>query len=119
MFIDYNQNAKDRTVASAYSVRPTPDARVAAPVSWDELDGIQQRAVRRGLVRRAAEPIVRVGVDETSFQRRHEYVTVVSDLERRVGQRPPRGASTAARVVSVLRRATKALESEPRLSLAA
>ena len=38
VFIDYNQNAKDRTVASAYSVRPTPDARVSAPVSWDELD---------------------------------------------------------------------------------
>jgi DNA ligase D len=38
VFLDYNQNAKDRTVASAYSVRPTPDARVSAPISWDELD---------------------------------------------------------------------------------
>src|SRR5207249_258072 len=37
VFIDYNQNAKDRTVAGAYSVRPTPDARVSAPVTWDEL----------------------------------------------------------------------------------
>ena len=37
MFLDYNQNAKDRTVASAYSVRPKPDARVSAPVTWDEL----------------------------------------------------------------------------------
>src|SRR6516162_61104 len=37
VFIDYNQNAKDRTIASAYSVRPTPDARVSAPVSWAEL----------------------------------------------------------------------------------
>jgi hypothetical protein len=37
VFIDYNQNAKDRTVASAYSVRPVPDARVSAPVTWDEL----------------------------------------------------------------------------------
>jgi DNA ligase D-like protein (predicted polymerase) len=37
VFIDYNQNAKDRTVASAYSVRPTPDARVSAPLTWDEL----------------------------------------------------------------------------------
>jgi len=37
VFIDYNQNAKDRTVASAYSVRPRPDARVSAPVTWDEL----------------------------------------------------------------------------------
>lgn len=38
VFIDYNQNAKDRTVAAAYSVRPTPDARVSAPLSWDEVD---------------------------------------------------------------------------------
>jgi DNA ligase D-like protein (predicted polymerase) len=38
VFIDYNQNAKDRTVASAYSVRPTPDARVSAPLTWDEAD---------------------------------------------------------------------------------
>jgi DNA ligase D-like protein (predicted polymerase) len=37
VFLDYNQNAKDRTVAGAYSVRPKPDARVSAPVSWDEL----------------------------------------------------------------------------------
>jgi hypothetical protein len=37
VFLDYNQNAKDRTVASAYSVRPLPDARVSAPVTWDEL----------------------------------------------------------------------------------
>lgn len=38
VFIDYNQNAKDRTVASAYSVRPTEDARVSAPLTWDEVD---------------------------------------------------------------------------------
>ncbi len=38
VFIDYNQNAKDRTVAGAYSVRPTPDARVSAPLAWDEVD---------------------------------------------------------------------------------
>jgi DNA ligase D-like protein (predicted polymerase) len=37
VFIDYNQNAKDRTVASAYSIRPTPDARVSAPLTWDEI----------------------------------------------------------------------------------
>jgi len=37
VFLDYNQNAKDRTVASAYSVRPRPDARVSAPLTWDEL----------------------------------------------------------------------------------
>ncbi len=37
VFLDYNQNAKDRTVASAYSVRPTPDARVSTPLRWDEV----------------------------------------------------------------------------------
>ena len=39
VFVDYNQNAKDRTVASAYSVRPTADARVSAPLTWDEVPG--------------------------------------------------------------------------------
>jgi len=38
VFVDYNQNAKDRTVASAYSVRPTSEARVSAPLAWDEVD---------------------------------------------------------------------------------
>jgi bifunctional non-homologous end joining protein LigD len=37
VFLDYNQNAKDRTTASAYSVRPLPDARVSAPLDWDEV----------------------------------------------------------------------------------
>ena len=44
VFIDYNQNAKDRTVASAYSVRPRPDARVSTPLRWDEVaDGGRRR----------------------------------------------------------------------------
>jgi bifunctional non-homologous end joining protein LigD len=37
VFLDYNQNAKDRTIAAAYSVRPRPDARVSAPLAWDEV----------------------------------------------------------------------------------
>jgi bifunctional non-homologous end joining protein LigD len=37
VFVDYNQNAKDRTIASAYSVRPLPDARVSTPLTWDEV----------------------------------------------------------------------------------
>jgi len=51
-------------------------------LSWDEAAGIQERAVRRGLARRKAEPVRYLGIDETSFQRRHRYVTVVSDLEQ-------------------------------------
>src|SRR5262245_2833208 len=43
VFVDYNQNAKDRTVASAYPVRPTPDARVSAPLDWDEVPGCDPR----------------------------------------------------------------------------
>ena len=38
VFLDYNQNAKDRTIAAAYSVRPRPDARVSAPLAWDEVE---------------------------------------------------------------------------------
>ena len=41
VFLDYNQNAKDRTVASAYSVRPTPDARVSMPLRWDEVADVE------------------------------------------------------------------------------
>lgn len=48
-------------------------------LSWDEVDGVMQRAVRRGLKRREQTRPRTVGVDETSFQRRHEYITVVSD----------------------------------------
>jgi bifunctional non-homologous end joining protein LigD len=44
VFLDYNQNAKDRTVASAYSVRPTPDARVSTPQTWDEVPGCDAEA---------------------------------------------------------------------------
>ena len=45
VFVDYNQNAKDRTVASAYSVRPLPDARVSTPLTWDEVPDVRSRRV--------------------------------------------------------------------------
>ncbi len=44
VFVDYNQNAKDRTTASAYSVRPTPDARVSTPLRWDEVPDCEPEA---------------------------------------------------------------------------
>ncbi len=50
MFVDYNQNAKDRTVASAYSVRPRPDARVSTPFHWDELESLDPRDFTLGTV---------------------------------------------------------------------
>jgi len=58
VFVDYNQNAKDRTTTSAYSVRPTPDARVSTPLAWDEvphadpaehtIDTVPRRLAERG-----------------------------------------------------------------------
>jgi DNA primase len=41
VFVDYNQNARDRTIASPYSVRPKPGAPVSAPLAWDELSAVQ------------------------------------------------------------------------------
>ncbi len=46
VFVDYNQNARDRTVASAYSVRPTPDARVSTPLAWDEVADVEPGELR-------------------------------------------------------------------------
>lgn len=53
-------------------------------MSWDEVAGIQERAVERGLARRDRQPPTHIGVDETSFQKRHEYVTTVNDLDEGV-----------------------------------
>jgi bifunctional non-homologous end joining protein LigD len=46
VFIDYNQNARDRTVASAYSVRAVPDARVSCPLEWDEVPDVEPADLR-------------------------------------------------------------------------
>jgi transposase len=51
-------------------------------LSWDEAEGILDRAVKRGLARRDDDPARVIGVDETSFRKGHQYITVVSDLER-------------------------------------
>jgi transposase len=53
-------------------------------LSWDEVDGIMQRAVKRGLARREKQAPKKLGIDETSFQKRHEYVTIINDQERGV-----------------------------------
>ena len=51
-------------------------------LSWDEVHAIQDRAVKRGLSRRKAEPVTRLGVDEKSFTRGYHYFTMVNDLDR-------------------------------------
>lgn len=50
-------------------------------LTWDEVHGIMQRAVKRGLARRAAEPLPHLGVDEKSFKKGHKYATIVNDLD--------------------------------------
>ncbi len=60
VFLDYNQNARDRTVASAYSVRPVPDARVSCPLQWDEVPDVEPEELRLdtvpALVARRGDP---------------------------------------------------------------
>jgi transposase len=62
----------------------SPISKVAGNfnMSWDEVDGIMQRAVRRGLERRKQQKASNIGIDETSYQKRHDYVTVIMDKDR-------------------------------------
>jgi transposase len=53
-------------------------------ISWDEVNGIMGRALKRGLQRRQETQLTMIGIDETSFQKRHEYVTVILDKDRDV-----------------------------------
>ena len=62
VFVDYGQNARDRTIAAAYSIRPTPDARASAPLGWDEVAGADPAAFTLETMR---ERIGRIG-DRTS-----------------------------------------------------
>jgi DNA ligase D-like protein (predicted polymerase) len=68
VFLDYNQNAKDRTVASAYSVRPTLDARVSTPLTWDEVPDCEPGAFTIDTVpaRFAADGDSSRGIDEAA-----------------------------------------------------
>ena len=69
VFLDYNQNARDRTTASAYSVRPVPDARVSTPLSWDEVPDAEPQALTMRTVparlRERGDP--HAGIDDRAF----------------------------------------------------
>jgi DNA ligase D len=67
VFIDYNQNARDRTIASAYSVRARPDATLSAPVRWDELPDVETEdfTIATMPARYAEHGDVQAGIDET------------------------------------------------------
>ena len=61
VFVDFGQNSRDKTIATAYSVRPTPDARVSAPLRWDEVAGVEPEAftieTMRDRVARVGDPM--------------------------------------------------------------
>jgi bifunctional non-homologous end joining protein LigD len=90
VFVDFNQNAKDHTVASAYSVRPTPDARVSTPLRWDEVHDCRPEQFTLTTVRErfAAEGDPWAGIETTRGS-----LEPLLDLARRLGpaEKPPKG----------------------------
>ena len=106
VFLDYNQNAKDRTVAGAYSVRPTPDARVSAPLTWDEIadcDPARLHAARRCPRASRRSAIRHAGIDDHAVLARRAARALGAAGERRAGRRavaaalPQAGGRAAAR----------------------
>jgi DNA ligase D-like protein (predicted polymerase) len=76
VFVDYNQNARDRTVASAYSVRPTPDARVSTPLEWEEVPDVEAAELRLDTVpdrlRERGDPSADIDAHAGSLDSLHE-----------------------------------------------
>ncbi|WP_185294135.1 DNA polymerase domain-containing protein [Mycolicibacterium litorale] len=91
VFVDFNQNAFDRTVASAYSVRATPDARVSTPLRWDEVPGCRPETFTVATVpARYAE----IGDPWESMDDHAGRLDALLDLADRLGpaEKAPRGA---------------------------
>lgn len=101
VFVDFNQNAKDRTVASAYSVRPLPDARVSTPLTWDEVRSIrpEQFTVPTVLERFAAAGDPHTGIDDAAGT-----LDGLLALADKLGpaEKPPRGGNASGRRQSVM-----------------
>jgi DNA ligase D len=90
VFIDYNQNARDRTIASAYSVRARPDATVSAPVSWDELASVETEDFTMATMpmRFAALGDVQAEIDEAVCNLRVLHEWVARDEGQGLGEAP-------------------------------
>ena len=80
VFVDYNQNARDRTVASCYSVRPTPDARVSCALRWDEVPDVEPGDLRLDTVR---ERLATVGDPAGDIDEHAGTLDQLLDLARR------------------------------------
>ena len=90
VFIDYNQNARDRTIASAYSVRARQDATVSAPVTWDELPGVETEDFTLATMpkRFARHGDVQAGIDDSLCDLRVLLEWVERDEAAGVGEAP-------------------------------
>ncbi len=80
VFLDYNQNARDRTVASAYSVRPVPDARVSTPLRWEEVADVEPGELRLDTV---PDRVRRLGDPAADIDDRPGRLDGLLDLARR------------------------------------
>ena len=101
VFVDFNQNAKDRTVASAYSVRPRPDARVSTPLDWDEVRSRrpEEFTVRTVLARFAERGDPHAGIDD-AIGTLDGLLRLADELGP--AEKPPRGSSGDGRRVSTM-----------------
>jgi bifunctional non-homologous end joining protein LigD len=86
VFLDYNQNARDRTVASAYSVRPVPDARVSTPLRWDEVTEVEPEAFTLRTVPGRLRSVGDPGAEIDDHVGTLEQVFELSDRQAREGQ---------------------------------
>jgi DNA ligase D len=90
VFIDYNQNARDRTIASAYSVRARPDGTVSAPVTWDELQEVETEDFTLATMpaRFAERGDVQAGIDEAVCDLRKLFAWVEREEAAGEGEAP-------------------------------
>ena len=90
VFIDYNQNARDRTIASAYSVRARPDATVSAPVTWDELPDVEIEDFTMATMPARFEKLgdLHAGIDEAVCDLRVLLEWVERDEKEGLGEAP-------------------------------
>ena len=101
VFVDFNQNAKDRTVASAYSIRPLPDARVSTPLDWDEVTSTrpEQFTVPTVLERFAAMGDPHAGIDD-AVGTLDRLISLAAELGP--AEKPPRGGDGLGRRQSIM-----------------
>lgn len=89
VFVDFNQNARDHTIASAYSVRGVPEATVSAPIRWDEVDDVEPRELTIATVpaRFALLGDLHAGMDDAVFD--IAPLLAWADRDERAGAEPP------------------------------